>query len=116
MKRNGLLPVLLAAGGPALAQDGSAEAVGAAMGGIIGLLIVIVVGAVVGWLASLIVKGSGSGLLMDVIFGIGGSFLAGYLLPMLGVSLGGAVHNFNTAVIGAIVLILIFRLIRRAGG
>jgi len=107
----GVTPLLLAAT-PALAQDDAA--VGAAAGGIAALLIIVVIGAAVGWVASLIVKGSGSGLVMDVIFGIGGSFLAGYLLPLLGISLGGMIGGFIAAVIGAVILILIVRLIRKA--
>ena len=82
--------VLLA--GPALAQtDETAALVGGAVGGLIGILLLIVVGAVVGWLASLIVKGSGSGFWTDVLIGIGGSILAGWVLPLLGLQLGGAV-------------------------
>jgi uncharacterized membrane protein YeaQ/YmgE (transglycosylase-associated protein family) len=113
MKSLGAVPFLFSAA-PALAQDDAAQAVGAAVGGIIGLLIVIVIGAIVGWVASLIVKGSGSGLLMDVLFGIGGSFLVGYVLPLLGISLGGIVGSLIAAVIGAVILILIVRMIRKA--
>ncbi|MEE4119544.1 MAG: GlsB/YeaQ/YmgE family stress response membrane protein [Paracoccaceae bacterium] len=104
--------LLLAA--PARAQEEAAEAVGTAVGGIIGLLILIVIGAVVGWLASLIVKGGGSGFWMNVLIGIGGSLLAGYVLPLLGVPLGGMVGSFLAALIGAVILILITRLIRKA--
>ncbi|MWD26251.1 GlsB/YeaQ/YmgE family stress response membrane protein [Aquicoccus sp. SCR17] len=81
----------------------------------IGLLLLIVIGAVVGWLASLIVKGSGSGFWMDVLIGIGGSLLAGYVLPLLGIPLGGWVGSFIAALIGAVILILVGRLIRKAG-
>jgi uncharacterized membrane protein YeaQ/YmgE (transglycosylase-associated protein family) len=102
---------LLAA--PARAQDEAAEAVGAAMGGIIGLALLIVIGAVVGWLASLIVKGGGSGFWVNVAIGIGGAILAGYVLPLLGVPLGGMVGSFLAALIGAVILILIVRLIRK---
>ncbi|WP_433990144.1 hypothetical protein SuNHUV7_14550 (plasmid) [Pseudoseohaeicola sp. NH-UV-7] len=76
------------AAGPALAQEGAAEAVGTGLGLVIGLLIMIVVGAVVGWLAGLIVKGSGLGFWGDVVVGIGGSILAGFLFPMLGITIG----------------------------
>jgi hypothetical protein len=50
------------------------EYVGNAMGGLIGLLIVIAVGAVVGWVASLIVKGAGSGVLVNIVIGVAGAF------------------------------------------
>lgn len=106
---------LAAIAGPAFAQDGGGEAVGAAVGGIIGIVIVIVIGAVVGWLASLIVKGSGSGFVGDVLFGIGGSLVAGYVLPLLGISLGGSLGSFLAALIGAVALILIVRMIRKGG-
>lgn len=107
-----ILPLLAAT--PALAQDDATQAVGAAAGGLAALLIIAVIGAVVGWAASLIVEGSGSGLVMDIIFGVGGSFLAGYFLPLLGISLGGMIGSFIAAVIGAVILILIVRLIRKA--
>ena len=107
------MPVVLIAG-PALAQDQAAETAGALMGGIIGLIIVVVIGAVVGWLASLIVKGSGSGFWGDVLYGIGGSILAGYVLPILGISLGGAVGSLIAAIVGAVALILIVRTLRKS--
>jgi uncharacterized membrane protein YeaQ/YmgE (transglycosylase-associated protein family) len=56
------------------------------VGSVIGVLIVLVIGAVVGCVASLIVKGTGSGPL----FGIAGAFLAGWLLPAIGLPLPGA--------------------------
>ena len=106
---------LIAISGPVFAQDEAAEAVGMAVGGLIGLVIVIVIGAIVGWLAGLIVKGHGSGLWGNVAAGIGGSLLAGYVLPLLCVSIGGTLGSFIAAVIGAVALILIVRLIRKAG-
>ncbi|WP_244598015.1 L,D-transpeptidase family protein [Roseitalea porphyridii] len=99
---------------PAAAQDETAQAVGMAVGGIIGIVLMIVIGAVVGWLASMIVKGSGSGLIGDILFGIGGSILAGYLLPLMGISIGGAFGSFLAALLGAVILIVIVRLIRKA--
>jgi len=98
----------------ALAQDETAQAVGTALGGIIGILLLIVIGAVVGWLASLIVKGSGSGFWMDVLIGIGGAVIAGRVLPVLGIPLGGWAGSFVAAVVGAVILILMVRLIRKA--
>lgn len=99
----------------ALAQTEGAATAGAVMGGIIGLIITIVIGAVVGWVASMIVKGGGSGLLGDILFGIGGSILAGWVLPLLGVSFGGSMlGGFIAAVIGAVVLILLVRFLRRS--
>jgi uncharacterized membrane protein YeaQ/YmgE (transglycosylase-associated protein family) len=78
------------------------------------LIIWILVGAVAGWLAGLIVKGGGFGLFGDIIVGIVGAFAGGWLLPRLGVFLGdGLVGVIVSATIGAIVLLLVLRLIRR---
>jgi len=81
------------------------------------LLILLLVGAVVGWLAGVIVRGYGFGLLGNIVVGIIGAFLAGWLLPMLGIgfSLGSPiVTSIVYAMIGAIVLLVIIGLIKRA--
>lgn len=82
------------------------------------LLIWIIVGAIAGWLASIVMKTNASqGLVMDIIVGIVGGLIGGWLLTALGV--GGAVTGINlgsilTAFIGAVVLLAILRVIRRA--
>lgn len=81
-----------------------------------GLLITIVIGAIVGWLAGVIVKGGGSGLVMNVVIGILGALIGGWLLPMIGISWGGVWGAFFMALIGAIILILIVRLLRPGPG
>ena len=81
-----------------------------------GLLITIVVGAIVGWLAGVIVKGGGSGLVMNVVLGILGALVGGWLLPMIGIAWGGFWGAFFMALIGAIILILIVRLLRPGPG
>jgi uncharacterized membrane protein YeaQ/YmgE (transglycosylase-associated protein family) len=78
------------------------------------LLIWILVGAIAGWLASVIVRGGGMGLLGDIVVGIVGAFIGGWLLPRVGVALpAGIAGVIIVATIGAIVLLLIIRLIRR---
>ena len=70
----------------------------------------LVIGAVAGWLASLIVTGGGLGLIWDIIVGIVGAVIAGYLLPRVGVYIGGGfVPEVINAVIGAVVLLVIVR-------
>jgi uncharacterized membrane protein YeaQ/YmgE (transglycosylase-associated protein family) len=82
------------------------------------LLIWIIVGAVAGWLASIVMKtNSSQGLLSDIIVGILGGLIGGFVLNALGV--GGAVSGINitsilVAFIGAIILLAVMRLIRRA--
>ena len=78
------------------------------------ILIWLVVGAVAGLLAGMVVKGGGFGLLGDIVVGILGAFLGGWLLPRLGIDLGvGLVPVIASATIGAVVLLLVLRLIRR---
>ncbi|HWU75236.1 MAG TPA: GlsB/YeaQ/YmgE family stress response membrane protein [Rhodanobacter sp.] len=81
------------------------------------LIIFLLIGAIAGWLAGLIVRGFGFGLLGNIVIGIIGAFLAGWLLPVLGVSfviVGPIVTSIVYAMIGAIVLLLIIGLLRRA--
>ena len=79
------------------------------------ILIILIVGAIAGWLAGLIVRGAGFGLIGDIIIGIVGAFIAGWLFPRLGIHLGaGIVGAIIHATIGAVILLLVIRLIRRA--
>ena len=79
------------------------------------LLIWLIVGAIAGWLAGTIVKGGGFGLLGDIIVGIIGAFVGGWLLTRLGVSIGtGIVSVIATATIGAVALLALLRVVRFA--
>lgn len=78
------------------------------------LLIWLIVGAVAGWLAGQIVKGHGFGLVGNIVVGIVGAFLAGWLLPGLGLGLSGIVGSIVYAALGAIILLLLIGLIKRA--
>jgi len=83
--------------------------------GIESLIIMLLVGAVAGWLAGLIVKGFGFGLLGNIVVGIVGAFLAGLIFPQIGVSIAsGIVGAIIHATIGAVILLLLIRLIKRA--
>jgi uncharacterized membrane protein YeaQ/YmgE (transglycosylase-associated protein family) len=80
------------------------------------ILIIILVGIIAGWIAGKVVRGAGFGLIGDLIVGIVGAFIGGWLLPRLGI--GTIVHNaildsIIVAAIGAIILLLVLRLIRR---
>ncbi|SAL28421.1 transglycosylase-associated protein [Caballeronia choica] len=80
-----------------------------------GLIWALIIGAVAGWLAGLLVKGGGFGLLVDILVGIVGAVIGGWLFSALGVSLGGGLlGSLLTAVIGAVVLLFAIRLFRRA--
>ncbi len=77
-------------------------------------IIFIAIGALAGWLAGVIMKGAGFGLLWNIIIGIVGGFLGGWLFGVLGLSLGsGNVGDFITSTIGAVVLLFIAGLIKK---
>lgn len=79
------------------------------------IIIWLIVGAIAGWLAGLVVRGGGFGLIGDIIVGIIGAIIAGWLLPRLGIYIGhGFVGAIIDAFIGAVILLLILRLVRRA--
>ncbi len=83
--------------------------------GIESLLIFLLVGAIAGWLAGLLVKGYGFGLVGNIVIGIIGAILAGYLLPAIGISIGGGIiGSIIHATIGAVILLLILGVLRRA--
>ena len=79
------------------------------------LLIILIVGAIAGWLAGQIVKGYGFGLIGNIVVGIVGAALAGLLFPQLGFSIAaGIVGAIIHATIGAVILLFVIRLIKRA--
>ena len=78
------------------------------------LVIWLVIGGVAGWLAGVIVKGYGFGLLGNIVVGVIGSFLGGWLLSYFGVAIGGGIVSaIIGATIGAVVLLLLLSLVRR---
>lgn len=79
------------------------------------LFVILLIGAIAGWLAGLIVKGYGYGLLGNIVIGIVGAFVAGFILPRVGLSIGvGIVGAIIHATIGAVILLFVIRLIKRA--
>ena len=79
----------------------------------VNILIILAIGAVAGWLAGQIMKGAGFGLIGNIVVGVLGAFVAGYLLPGV-VPLTGIVGQIVHATIGAVILLFVLRLIRRA--
>jgi len=79
-----------------------------------GIIIWLVIGALAGWLAGLIVRGFGFGLIGNIVVGLIGAVVGGWLLPKIGLSIGGSfVRDIINAVIGAVVLLVLIGLIRR---
>jgi uncharacterized membrane protein YeaQ/YmgE (transglycosylase-associated protein family) len=80
------------------------------------LLVILFVGLIAGWLAGKIVRGTGFGIIGDIIVGVAGAFIASWLFPRLGIHLGtGLVREIIYSAIGAVLLLLVVRLIRTGG-
>jgi uncharacterized membrane protein YeaQ/YmgE (transglycosylase-associated protein family) len=76
------------------------------------LIVILLVGVIAGWLAGLIVRGGGFGLIGDLIVGVLGAFIGNWLLPRLDIHLGvGTVSLIINATVGAIILLLVVRLL-----
>jgi uncharacterized membrane protein YeaQ/YmgE (transglycosylase-associated protein family) len=74
----------------------------------------IIIGALAGWIAGLIVQGTGFGLIGDIVIGIVGAFIAGWLLPLVGFHVG--THFISAivdAVIGAVIFLVIIGAVKR---
>lgn len=79
-----------------------------------GVLVMIIVGLVAGWLAGKLVRGSGFGLLGDIVIGIIGAFVGTWVLGLMHIVIGGGIlANIANATIGAVILLLLVRLVRR---
>ena len=80
------------------------------------LIITLAVGAIAGWLAGLLVQGTGFGLVGDIVVGILGALIAGFLFPVLGLTLtlgGGLLGAILLAFIGAVILLVVVRLFKQ---
>ena len=78
------------------------------------LVIFLVIGAIAGWLAGVVMKGGGFGLVGDIVVGIVGAVVGGWLFGIFGITAGGLVGAIITAFVGACVLLFIIRLIKKA--
>jgi uncharacterized membrane protein YeaQ/YmgE (transglycosylase-associated protein family) len=80
------------------------------------LIVILFVGLVAGWLAGKIVRGTGFGIIGDIVVGVAGAFISSLLFPRLGFHIGtGIVSEIVYSLIGAVMLLLIVRLIRGGG-
>ena len=69
---------------------------------------------IAGWLEGQVMKGGGYGIVGDMIVGVIGAFLGGWLFGLMGISAGGLIGSIITAFVGALVLIFLLRVIKRA--
>jgi len=80
------------------------------------IIVILFVGLVAGWLAGKIVRGTGFGIIGDILVGVAGALIASLLFPRLGIHLGtGIVSEIIYSAIGAIILLLVVRLVRTGG-
>ncbi len=74
----------------------------------------VLVGLIAGWAAGKIMKGGGYGVVMDIVLGVVGAVVGGWLVGILGFQAGGFISTIIVAIIGAVFLIWITRLIKKA--
>ena len=81
------------------------------------LIIILLIGGIAGWLAGVVVRGYGFGIFGNIVVGIVGAFLGNWLFPRLGLNLnlgGGMIGAIVYDFLGAVILLLLIRLIKRA--
>jgi uncharacterized membrane protein YeaQ/YmgE (transglycosylase-associated protein family) len=78
-----------------------------------GLIWFLLIGLIAGWLAGKVVRGGGYGVIGDMVVGVIGALIGGWLFGQLGIAAGGLLGAIITAFVGAVILILLLRLIRR---
>lgn len=78
------------------------------------LLVFLLIGAVSGWLAGTLMKGGGFGLLGNMIVGIVGAVIGGFVFGKLGIEAGGFIGSVITATVGAVLLLFVAKLLRKA--
>jgi uncharacterized membrane protein YeaQ/YmgE (transglycosylase-associated protein family) len=79
-----------------------------------GLIGWIVVGLIAGFLAGKVMKGGGYGIIVDIILGLLGAILGGWLFGLLGMGPGGFIWSILVAFVGAVILVWISRLLKKA--
>ena len=79
-----------------------------------GLLWWIIIGVIAGWLAGKLMRGGGFGFLINLLVGIVGAVIGGWVFGLLGIATGGIIGSLVTALVGAILLLWIISLFKRA--
>lgn len=77
------------------------------------ILIILIIGALAGWLAGKLFKGRGFGIVGNIVVGIIGAVIGSFLFGMLGVTAGSFIGSLVTATIGALVLLFMVNLIKK---
>jgi uncharacterized membrane protein YeaQ/YmgE (transglycosylase-associated protein family) len=77
------------------------------------IVLFLLIGLAAGWLAGVLVKGGGFGLVANLVIGVIGALIGGYVFGMLGVTAGGTLGALLSATVGAVILLFLLKLIRR---
>ncbi len=78
------------------------------------LIVLLIVGAIAGWAAGQIVKGYGFGLVGNIVVGVVGAFIGNWLFPQLGLWGADMIGMIISAILGAVILLVVIGLVRRA--
>jgi uncharacterized membrane protein YeaQ/YmgE (transglycosylase-associated protein family) len=78
------------------------------------LISFLILGLIAGWLAATIMKGRGAGMLMNLVLGVIGAYLGGFLFNLFGLSAHGFIGSLITATIGAVVLLFLINMLKKA--
>jgi len=78
-----------------------------------GLIAFLIIGGIAGWLAGILMKGGGFGLLGNIVVGIIGAIIGGWVFGLLGISAGGMIGSIVTATIGAAILLYVVGIIKK---
>lgn len=82
-------------------------------GSVVQIIVSVLIAAVIGCLAGVLVGGGGTGILGNAFFGVLGSLVASWLFPTIGLSIGGRFGTYIEAIIGAAIVILVFNLVTK---
>lgn len=77
------------------------------------LVLWLLIGGIAGWLAGNIMKGGGFGVPINIVVGIIGAVLGGFIFGLLGVTAGGIIGSLIVATVGAIILLFLAGLVKR---
>jgi uncharacterized membrane protein YeaQ/YmgE (transglycosylase-associated protein family) len=78
------------------------------------LILFLLIGIIAGWLAGKIMRGGGFGLVGDLVIGVVGAFLGGWVFSLLGIATYGVLGSLVTALVGALLLLYLIRLVKSA--
>jgi len=78
------------------------------------LIIFLLVGLIAGWIATQFMRGGSMGLVGDLVIGVIGAFVGGFLFRLVGLAAVGLIGSLITATVGAVVLLYVVRLLKRA--